>query len=135
MVSVGSSVTSAALIVGLLIATVGIIGAVAPFALMAAARHAVTPLGLYLAAAVRVSFGVVLLRAAPASRAAKILRVFGAIVLLNGLITPLVGVDRAQAILAWWVAQGPAIMRVWAAGAVALGVLVVYAVVPDRRAV
>ena len=95
MVLVGSNVTSAALIVGLFIATVAIIG----------------------------------------PRAPKILRVFGAIVLLNGLITPLVGVDRAQAILAWWVAQGPAIMRVWAAGAVALGVLVVYAVVPDRRAV
>lgn len=127
--------TSLALAIGLFVAAIGMVGIVAPHSLQAIARYSVTPLGLYVAAAVRVAFGVVLIRAAPASRAPKALRVLGFIALVGGLITPFIGVDRARAISDWWSAQGPVLIRLWPALAFVFGVFIAYAVKPGRRAV
>jgi uncharacterized BrkB/YihY/UPF0761 family membrane protein len=76
----------------------------------------------------------VLVRAAAASRAAKALRVLGFLIVIGGLVTPLVGVWGAQVILDWWSEGGSALVRVWAGVAAALGVFVLYAVAPNRRA-
>lgn len=125
--------TSLALAVGLFVAAVGIAGIVAPHALQTIARYSITPLGLYVAAAVRVVFGVILIRSAPASRAPGVLRVVGFIALVAGVITPFLGVDRAHAIFDWWSVQGPLLIRLWPALALIFGILIVYAVNPARR--
>jgi len=126
-------VTSLARSVGLFIAGVGIAGVVTPDGLLTAARYAATPVGLYAVAALRIGCGFVLLRAAAVSHAPKTVRVLGVILLVNGLITPLVGADRARAMLDWWAAQGPTVFRAWAALAFALGVFVTVAAGPRRR--
>ena len=123
-----------ALLVGLFIVAIGMFGVAAPHGLLTAIRFVLTPLGLYLVAALRVVFGVVLVLAAPSSRAPKVLRLLGFIMLVAGLTTPFFGVDRARAMLDWWAARGPAFMRLWAGFAVAFGALVVYAVAPRRHA-
>ncbi|MBA3834096.1 MAG: hypothetical protein H0X34_19840 [Chthoniobacterales bacterium] len=81
---------------------------------------------IYLAAIIRVVFGVVLIRAAPASRAPKFLRVFGFIIIIGGLLTPFVGVRFAHVIFDWW-SGGPGLVRVFAGVSLALGVLLLYA--------
>jgi hypothetical protein len=121
-------------LVGLFIIAMGILGVVAPYGLLGAVQSILTPLGLYLVAALRVVFGVILVLVAPSSRAPKALRLIGFIILVAGLVTPFFGVDRARAMLDWWMARGPAFMRLWAGLGVAFGVLVVYAVAPHRRA-
>ena len=126
--------TSLALSIGLFIAGVGILGIVAPEALLTAAQYGATPIGLYVVAALRLCFGFVLIRAAAGSRAPKTLRILGFIILVSGLITPLVGADRARAMLDWWGAQGPAIIRLWAGLPFALGVFVTFAVTPNTSA-
>jgi FtsH-binding integral membrane protein len=127
-------VTSLALAIGLFVAAIGIVGIVAPPSLQAIARYSVTLLGLYVAAAARIAFGVILVRAAPASRAPKVLRLLGLIALVGGLITPFIGVDRARAISDWWSTQGPLVIRLWPALALVFGVFIAYAVKPERRA-
>ena len=87
---------------GFLMAAVGIVGIVDPLLLLDATSFTLTSLGLYIAAAFRVVFG-------------------------------LVGVERARGIVAWWVGQGNAFMRIWALIAVIFGLFVIYAVIPRRR--
>ena len=123
-----------ALLVGLFIVAIGMFGVAAPHGLLTAVGSILTPFGLYLVAALRIVFGVVLVLAAPSSRAPKVLRLLGFIMLVAGLTTPFFGVDRASAMLDWWAARGPAFMRLWAGFAVAFGALVVYAVAPRRHA-
>ena len=122
-----------ALLIGLAIAAQGILGIVAPDVFLRALRSIQTPPVIYLAAVIRVVFGVVLLRAAPASRAPRILRVLGFVIVIGGLLTPFIGVRIGHAILDWWSAGGPPLVRVWAGVSLALGVFIVYAVAPNRR--
>jgi len=113
---------------------IGMVGVAAPHGLLAVVRSILTPRGLYLVAAVRIVFGVILVLVAPSSRAPRVLRLLGLIMLVAGLTTPLFGVDRARAMLDWWSARGPGFMRLWAGLAVAVGAFVVYAVAPRGRA-
>lgn len=122
------------LVIGLLIAVVGGVGVVSPDVLQSISRYAVTPVGLYLAAAFRIAVGVVLVLVAAGSRAPRVLRVLGFIAIAAGLVTLFLGVDRARAIVDWWSGQGPVSMRLWPALALLFGVLIVVAALPRRRA-
>jgi hypothetical protein len=126
---------SLALIVALFVMLAGMTGVFAPDSLMTIGRYVVTPAGLYAIAAFRVAVGIVLIMVAPPSRAPRTLRVFGAVVLLAGLMTPLFGVERACAILEWESAQGTALVRVGAGLVLAIGGSLAFAVAPVRRAV
>ena len=129
------SMRLAAWFIGLFVAALGVLGIAAPEGFLRTAAYFQTPPGIYLAAVIRVVIGVVLFGAAPESRAPKTLRVLGAIITLAGLLTPLIGLWGGRAILDWWAAQGPRLLRVWGLVAVALGVFIVSALVPRRRAV
>ena len=122
------------LLVGLLIFVVGVVGVIVPDAMLVLARQTATPVGLYVAGLVRVVIGLVLLSAAPVSRYPVGLAGLGVVVFLAGLVTPLFGVSRARAIVEWWAAQGPAVMRLWCLVAVAIGLFVVFAVIDGHGA-
>jgi hypothetical protein len=47
-----------------------------------------------------------------------------------GLLTPVVGLERARRIIRWWSQRGPAFMRAWAGAALVFGLLTAYAVAP-----
>ena len=123
-----------ALFIGLFVVSITMLGIAAPAIFLDAARFFQVTLVIYLAAVVRVVIGVVFIRAAPASRFPKVLRVLGVLIVIAGLITPFVGVQLAQLILEWWSAGGPALVRACAAVGLALGILIVYAFAPNRRA-
>jgi hypothetical protein len=88
---------------------------------------------LYLAAAVRIFFGAVLWWVASGSRAPNTLRILGVVIVIAGVVTPFVGVDRSLTILDWMIAQGPWFTRAWAGVALALGLFIVYAITARRR--
>ena len=104
-----------------------------PRGLLLAASHFATPGGLYIAAGLRVGIGLVLLLAARGSLTPNLLRVLGVLAFVGGLATPLVGVERVRAILDWCSHQGPIILRLGAAFALALGSFIAYAVLSQRR--
>ena len=72
------------------------------------------------------AIGGVLLGASRASRFPRFFQVLGIFVIAAGLATPVFGVDRARAVLEWFAAQGGAVLRIDAAGAIVLGAFIVY---------
>ena len=122
-----------ALLIGVLLVVQGILGLAAPGRVRENYPFHSNASPDVLAAVLRVVIGVVLVRAAPGSRAPRFLRVFGFIIIIGGLLTPFIGVWAAQHILGWWSAGGPAVVRVFAGVSLALGLLIVYAVARERR--
>lgn len=123
------------LLVALLIVLIGVVGLVAPDALLSFGQYSVTSTGLYVIAVMRVGIGIVLIAVASRSRLPTALRMFGAVAIIAGLTTPLLGVSRAQAILYWWTAQGLMAVRLDALVIVALGFFIAYAIAAGRRSV
>ena len=123
------------LVIGAFVILWSAISFAAPELRLSLERSVMTPAGLYVIAALRIAIGLVLLLAAPASRAPRTLRVFGLIVLIAGLTTPWFGVARARAVLNCWASAGPLLMRLDAGVGMALGGLLVYEFrTPTRRA-
>lgn len=92
------------------VAVLGGIGVVAPDALQSVAEFFLTRNGLYLAAALRIVLGTAFFVAAPGSRLPTALRTTGVFIVVAGLATPLMGVERARTIVAWETAHGPTAM-------------------------
>ena len=118
---------------GAVISAIGIVGLADPVLLLDATSFMQTSVGLYIAAAFRVVFGVVLIWIAATSRMPRTLRILGAFIVLAGIITPFIGVQRVRVIVEWWSAQGVVFMRTWATVAVIFGIFIIYAVTPRRR--
>ena len=119
--------------IGLCIALVGVVGIAEPSALVWIAHHASTPGAFYAVAIIRIAFGVVLIYVAPASRAPRGLRLLGSIIVIAGIataLTGLVGMERARAVIEWWLQQGSAVIRATSLLLVALGSFVAYACAP-----
>ena len=120
------------LLIALVIIVMGVVGVVAPDTVMAMRRE-YGATGIYIVGAIRVALGFLLILVAPASRMPKTMRVLGVLVCAQGLIQvvglPFLGLDRARAVLEWE-AMPPALLRVGALVALAIGVFVAYAVRP-----
>ena len=124
---------TAALFVALFTIVVGVLGIVSPDSVTTARRlYFATPAGLYTAAAVRVTMGLVVILFAPHSRTPKTLRALGAVMCMQALSATLLGPDRARAVLEWETAH-PALLRAGAVAAVAAGGFLVFAVAAGRR--
>ena len=123
-----------ALFIALLISLVGLTGVISPETLASLVRHALTPMGLCIVAAVRIGIGVIVMLAAPVSRAPRTLRVFAILAIIAGLATPFVGVEHSRRVVDWWVAQGFFWVRLHSGIALVLGGFLAYAVSPRRRA-
>ena len=123
-----------ALLVALLISLIGLTGVVSPETLASLGRHALTPTGLLIVAAVRIGIGTILLLVASASRAPRTLRVFGIIAIIAGVATPSFGVEHSRRVMDWWLAQGFVWVRLHAGIALVLGGFLAYAVAPRRQA-
>ena len=121
------------MIIGILIAGIGIFGIAAPSVLLPFAQSMLTPNALYIIAAIRVCLGLLFLLVASGSRTPKLLRVLGGLIVVAGLVTPFFGVERSQAVFEWWSSQGSTFMRVTMGLVVAFGLFVTYAVTPLRR--
>ena len=126
--------THAAFLIGLLIVAQGVLGLIAPEMFADLVRAFQTPPVIYLAAVIRIVFGVVLVLAAGTSRVPVGLRCLGVLIVIGGLLTPLLGVQFAKVVLDGWSQGGPATIRVWAAVGLAIGAFVTYAVAPSRNA-
>src|SRR4051812_2006016 len=85
----------------------GLAELIAPDRVMGLRSLAGTQIGLLVIAVIRSAIGVVLIMAAPRTRAPKLLQVAGAVLLGAGLATPLFGVERTKAVLEWEAMQGP----------------------------
>lgn len=123
----------AALLVALFTIGVGIVGLVSPEGGTTVRRlYFATPGGLYTAGALRLAMGLVVILAAPTSRAPKTLRALGAVMCMQALSLTLLGPERARAVLEWETMQGTVLLRVGAAVALAAGSFMVFALTGRR---
>jgi hypothetical protein len=126
-----------AFVVALLILAVGAVGILLPSGLVWIAQHSVTSGAFYIIATVRIAFGLVLISVASGSRAPKTLRVLGYFILIAGIATALTGlvaIERARAIIEWWLQHGSGVVRLTGILVLALGGFIAYACAPVRRA-
>ncbi len=121
-------------LLALFVIAVGVVGVAAPDRLLEIGRVMVTPAGLVGVAVLRICIGMTLIWIAPTSRAPKVLQAVGAVAMLAGLVTPLVGVERARAIFEWEASLGTTVLRSGAAVIAAAGALLAFAVSSGRRA-
>ncbi len=123
-----------AILIGLFILVLGVLGAIVPASLVGLSRLMATETGLYVSGLVRVAFGLVLIAAAPPSRHPLALTTLGVVAFIAGLVTPAIGVERAQRLVEGWVAQGPLVVRATCLGAAAIGTFVVFAAIDGHGA-
>ncbi len=109
---------------------IGAWGVLAPSRIADVAIRLSTMAGLWVAAGIRVVFGLALWFAAPASHAPLLLQVLGAITLLAGVMLPFLGIDRFKALIDWAKRLSPTAMRLWCAAAVAVAAIILWALVP-----
>ena len=76
--------------------------------------------------------GVVVILSATVSRAPKTLRALGALMCMQGLSATLLGPEHARTVLEWEARQGPALLRVGAAVALAAGGFMAFALTGQR---
>ena len=122
-----------ATILSALFAGLGAMAIFWPRAVLGIGASLSTPGGLLTSAALRVVFGAVLLMAAPLSRAPKLLRVGGVLMLVAGLSTPLFGVEIAKRLYELASYDGETWLRITGTLAVALGALFVWALSPRQH--
>lgn len=120
--------TALVLLLCLFVAAMGVLAIFAPRRANELARLFSDWPGLYTATAIRLVLGAGLLFVAEDSRASTALRVFGTIILLVGVLTPLLGLERHQRMINWWLSVGRPIQLVWGAFVLALGVFLIYAI-------
>ena len=131
----GLAVRLLGLAIGALVILASAISFAVPDLRLSLERSVMTPAGLYSIAALRIAIGLVLVLAAPTSRAPRLLRALGVMVMIAGLSTPWLGVDRARAIMDRVENAGPWLMRLDAIVGMALGGFLVYVFrTPPRRA-
>jgi len=127
------SLAYAAFLIGVLIVFQGVVGLLRPQLFLDLVREFQYPPVIYIAAIVRVGFGLVLCFAAPASRAPALLQVLGVFIVAGGLLTPYFGIYFAHLILGWWSDGGGHMVGAWASFAVVLGMFIAWAASPVRR--
>ena len=124
-------------VAALLIMAIGAIGIVVPSVLVWITQYSLTSAAFYLIGAARFGLGLVLVSVASTSRAPRTLRILGYLVMIAGMATVLVGLvamERARALIEWWLQQGSGLIRLVGVFVVALGSFVAYACAPPRRA-
>ena len=122
-------------VVGLLIIAAGVVVIALPALVIQLAQRSVTHLELYTFAAVRIGIGVLFLAAAASCRLPNVIRIVGIVAVAAGLLTPVLGVQGAQSIAAWWSGQALGLVRAAGLVPLAIGGLILLACgLPVQRA-
>ncbi len=121
-------------LVAAFILVAGLADIAAPDSVLGLRTFIATQSGLLAVSVIRVVIGVVLIMAAPSTRAPKLLQVAGAVLLGAGLATPLFGVERTKAVLDWEAMQGTPLIRALGVLVIAIGATLAFALTPRKTA-
>jgi hypothetical protein len=122
--------TLAVTLFGVFIAVLGVVGFLSPPRLLALVARAVSQLGLYLIAGIRLLLGVTLLIIAPSSNAPAYLQILGVVAIFSGIVTPFFGVRRFERMVDWWRKLPTWSLRLWSVFVFVFGLSLIWAVIP-----
>lgn len=121
--------TTAALLIGVIIAAEGGLGLTDPHGFATTANRVHAPPVIYFVTAIRSLFGAVVLGSAAASQAPRLMLVAVSIITILGVLTPILGGWFAATLADCLTAGHSGYVRRWMGGFVLLGVAIVYAFV------
>jgi uncharacterized membrane protein len=127
------AVTYLALVLGLLIAGLGIFGILAPADFGAAMHEVQRRSNVYFIAAARVLLGVIIVLAATNSRTPFLLGTLGVLIALAGVLSPFMAMPLRNSVQRWMADGNPVSLQVYCAVALATGAFIVYATMPRRK--
>ncbi len=114
-------------IFGVLITLIGLIGIVVPRYFIEVIGNWKSESRFIAAVGIRMVMGVICLSAAPASRMPVVVQVIGIIAIVAAASALLVGRERLDRLIDWWLERPPIIVRMSAAFAAGFGILMVFA--------
>jgi len=118
-----------ALLFGIVIVVLGLLGLAAPQTFLGATSFFQTGNRIFLAAAGRILIGIVVIAAASESRWPRGLRIAGGFLVLIGLLTPVSTHPLPSVAWGWWPGN---FVRPWAFSTILLGGFIVAASAPPR---
>jgi len=113
--------------IGVVITGLGIIYLIYPQIIKSLIRFFSTGYNIYIPAAVRLVFGIIMLLAAGKTSHPKIITVLGVLFLLGAILIVALGPKRIKPVLAWYLARQVFILRIIAIFIILFGILVIYA--------
>jgi hypothetical protein len=116
------------LLLSVFAAAMGALAVFAPYWANRFARMFADRPGFYITTAIRLVLGAGLLFLAETSRAPMALRIFGAIILVAGVVILFLGLERHRRMIDWWLSAGRTIQLVWGLIALAFGLFLIYAI-------
>ena len=117
-----------AMAVGFFVAALGVLGIASPATLLELGRALQSTGGVWLLGFIRIVSGAILIWAAPNSRTPRVLIGLGILIIVGGLATPFLGVERSREMFDWWTSQGSALARAWPVVAILLGGFIAWVV-------
>ena len=115
-----------ALILCAAIAAMGVIVIVKPSLAHEWTRLFADKTGMWIATAIRAVLALGLLSAASDSKAPMLLKILGLIILLIAIVMPILGLERHQRMIDWWLARARTTELLCAAAAFVLGLGLIY---------
>jgi hypothetical protein len=112
---------------GLSVAAIGLLGVAAPATLIELLARWRFLTRLPVTIGLRVGVGIFFLAAASDCRLPELVRAVGILELLGAAVLLAAGPERLRNFVAWWLQRSPAFVRYWCSGALAFGILLVYA--------
>lgn len=109
------------LVIAVLMIGLGLTGVLWPAGLMDFARWSFTPTGLFVAEAVRIIIGLLLVVAAGAAATPTAVRLIGVILIAAGIATTFLNSDTAPRVASWWLENGEDRLRITACLPLAIG--------------
>ncbi|TFH23776.1 MAG: hypothetical protein E4H03_05355 [Myxococcales bacterium] len=115
-------------VIGVMIIAFSAFAVATPAFLRRSIEYWVEPKRLYMAVALRVVMGVLLVAVADDARSPILVRGLGYSLIAAGLIIPVLGTERIGAFARWWENQSDLVLRLWGVAACGLGALIIYSV-------
>ena len=81
----------------------------------------------FVAAGIRVGFGIILIGAAASCRAPDLVRLLGVTAVIAGVAPPFVGVERVRRVIAWWTERSDGFIRAYSSVPILLGLFLLWA--------
>ena len=113
--------------VGVVIGLLALVGIVAPFRTLESIRSMRIPGRYYLVVAVLLGVGVLFILAAVECRTPRLVRALGTLLLLSGGVVVVMGMDRSERVVEWWLGRSALVASLGFAAAAVLGTFLVYA--------
>lgn len=123
------TMTLIALFLSLWITAFGALGVLSPIKMLGMLRWFGTLAGLTLAAAFRIGLGLTLFYSAHTSHFPDTIRIVSIAILIAGIVTPFLGVERLRKIVAWQSSRGVSFIRIWAGITFGFGLFLTFSVV------